>query len=133
MQTTRADEGHDVDPSASAAVAWIGVAAVVVVHLAVLGLLGDEASLSALLAAQVFALLAVAGFEVGFGSASFRTLSALAVCWAVLAGGTLFAATAAGPTVAAGGLATVAAVGCYGLHRYELVALGLVEVADERE
>lgn len=83
------------------------------------------AALEAGLLVAVTLLLALDG-------ASVRTLLGFAAVYAVAVGGSWLAVHAVESGLAAAlGVVSAFALAGYGLHRYELASLGLVEVADE--
>jgi hypothetical protein len=91
----------------------------------------DQPSVATLVAVEGSLLALVTGSEWAV-TRSKRTLAALAVTWIVLMTALWLAlewTTSVLSTAIA--LATAVALGAYFLHRYGLVALGLVEVDDE--
>jgi len=112
---------------------WVAIGAVVVGHLALLVVGSDPFSTPVLLAIEVGVFVVAAASEVLFGGTSRRTLGALAVVWFLLVGVSWLAVRVWDLLAVALVLAGLIALGCYAIHRIELVALGLVEVSDEQE
>jgi len=124
---------YEPTPLVSSVTAWSGVVLVVGAHIAALVFVTPETDLFVLAAGEATLLAVVAGVEVGLGRGSSRTVGVLAVAWIGLVGTTLLLGDDESLLFVACGLVGTVALALYGIHRYELVTLGLVEVADERE
>jgi len=133
MALSRPGEWSAPPALATATMAWSGVVGIVALHLVALVAVDETAGLAALVALESVLTVSVAAVEAGPGPGSPRDGGVLLGTWAALAGGTWLAAGSVGLPVVALGLVVVVGLAVYALHRYELVALGLVEVADERE
>jgi len=103
-----------------------GVAVVVAVHLAVLLVFPTGPGLAAVAAIEGFVALVVAG---GLALAGERPRWALAGGLVVTGGalGAWFAAGVLGVVPVALGVVVVASLLSYGIHRYEMLVLGLLE------
>jgi len=136
-----ATSGHDearagsggATPFVSAVTAWGGVVLVVVAHIVALVFVTPETSLVVVAAGEAILLAVVGGVERRRGRGSGRSVAVLAVAWLGFVGATLLLRDGESLLFVACGLLGAAALVVYGIHRYELVALGLVEVGDERE
>jgi FtsH-binding integral membrane protein len=140
-----ATTGRDADPTVrdgesrlSAVTVWFGVGLLVVAHVTALVVVTPATGLTALLAVEMALLALVTAVE----ARTYRSLSnhgirgpvaALVVAWVGLVGGALLVFHAGSTVVLACALTGIISLVLYGMHRFELVALGLVEVDDERE
>lgn len=118
------DDGSD----RAAPATWSAVAVIVVAHVGALAVVALDPGLATLAALEALVVLGVVGVDVGLGGRPARsTLALVGALVGALAATRLLVALVA-PLVAAVALAGTVAVAVYGLHRYELVALGLVDV-----
>lgn len=109
----------------------VAVALIAFVHVLALPLVPPAPSLLAVAVIEGIALAGLAGL-VGVTSGSPRVAATAAVAYAVVVGATWTAVATGTPDWSVAlGFGTVLALVGYGLHRYELVTLGLVEVDDE--
>jgi hypothetical protein len=120
-------------PLASPAATWLAVGTVVLCHVALLVAAPDGIAPVTLLAVEASVLAVAVAVERLLGDCDRDVVGVLAFAWVLLAGGTFLATRVVQLWVVALALGCVVALVAYALHRVELVALGLVEVADERE
>ncbi|WP_164471737.1 hypothetical protein [Halosimplex salinum] len=123
----------DISPSASPTATWLALAAVVLGHVGLLVVFPDGTGLVPVVVLEGGLLAIAAGSELLFGGRDRGTVGVLGFAWLLLVGGAVLATRVWDPLIAAFALVCVVALLSYALHRVELVALGLVEVADERE
>ncbi|MFB6150813.1 MAG: hypothetical protein ABEJ40_03315, partial [Haloarculaceae archaeon] len=128
---TRTDATAAPTPGSQVAT-WAPVAAIVVVHLALLVVAPEGPALPTLVAVEGGLLVAAVAADRRASSYPPRASAALVAAWVLLAGGVWAASRSVDPVALALALAVTVALATYALHRYELVALGLVEVADDR-
>jgi len=103
---------------------------VVAVHLAATTVPDETVSTIPLMAVEAALLAVVAAVEVASERASVRDGAVLCGCWVALVGAAVLGATVTAPSVVALWTGVALALAGFGLHRFELVSLGLVEVDD---
>lgn len=105
-----------------------GVALVVAVHLAALVVFPDGLTLVELAVMEVGLAVVVALSLAVLGDSSRFALAASAgMAGSAVAGWSLWAVAGTNPWLSAGALGAIAAIVLYGVHRYELLTLGLLE------
>jgi hypothetical protein len=124
-------ETRETDSIGGFAPPVLAVGAVAAVHVGSLAVLPEFPPLQIVALIEGLGLLAVVGTTVlseGIG----RPLAVSAVLYAVVTGGTVaLIVLGTDLLVATAVIGSALALVSYGLHRYELVMLGLVEAADE--
>ncbi|QLH76860.1 hypothetical protein HZS55_05875 [Halosimplex rubrum] len=127
-----AGEGRsDPAPVAGAAEMWSAVAAVFVAHFALL--IANPFDGLSLLAVEGGLVILVAAVTFLSGDRSTGPVAALCLTWVAAVSGTWALTRLWDLWLATLGITALVVLAVYALHRIELVALGLVEVADEHE